>query len=903
MSNTNLTLNFKSRLAEALAPLKKVKETANEVHKTAKKPTTEIKKWFNETKKANGALLNLNKDINRTADGMAKVGKGFNLLKAGVAGVVSYRMASAILKATEAAMDMREQLNLFNVALGETADQTDIVLKKLSDVAGLDLTGLRSAAGTYSMIARSMGMGTEAAAQLSIGSIRLAEDLASLLNVPVEQAMGDLRSGLVGQSEAVYKYGIDVTELALREEARAQGITKSVRAMTQGEKFALRYALIMKQTSLAHGDFAKTIESPANQLRVLRQRLITLQRTFGTLFLQIMGNLLPALNALAIVLIKVLSSLAALVGYTEFSQDKIALPDLVEDTEDSIDNINGIGTALKKLKASMLGFDELNIMTDPTAASGAGSVGDMGNIIDQVVFPTPDFDKYEIKQKADEIAKDIVDFFTNAFGGISLDPLAESFQNLGVKIEPIINFLKETLNGFFYNVLVPLAEWTIEEALPAFINMLGGAADFLSASIEALKPFGVWFWESFLEPIEIWTGGVIVSVFTELGEKMTEISEWMKENKKEVDVLTSIFIGLAVGVGSVVLAIKAIIGIIAALKIVVAGATTVVAIFNAVFVANPIGLIIILIVALIATIILFVKNWDEIWSFAKFMIEFAARFIIVLLKNIADFFINTWENIKNKITMVLMVIVGLIRNKFDEIRNNIFIVVSVISGIFSGMWNGFINGASNAWNGIKSIFSNLANFFGDIFSNAWNKVKSIFSSGGAIFSGITDGIVSAFKSVVNAIISGINRVIALPFNSINGILNTIRSINIFGLTPFSGVIKYNALSVPQIPQLALGGIAKSSSLVNIAEAGYPEAVLPLKPSLLQKYLEPVMGNMNVESETIYSAVYDAMTDSMESAGDKEAVFNIYVDGVLSNSMRELRRKNVRSGKIIIPVGG
>ena len=124
----------------------------------------------------------------------------------------------------------------------------------------------------------------------------------------------------------------------------------------------------------------------------------------------------------------------------------------------------------------------------------------------------------------------------------------------------------------------------------------------------------------------------------------------------------------------------------------------------------------------------------------------------------------------------------------------------------------------------------MGTWFKDTFKNAWQKVKDVFSSGGQIFSGIKDGIASTFKTIVNGLITGINKVIAVPFNSINGMLNTIRGISILGISPFKNLWSYNPLSVPQIPKLALGGIVNRPGRgvpAIIGEAG-AEAVLPLE---------------------------------------------------------------------------
>ena len=134
------------------------------------------------------------------------------------------------------------------------------------------------------------------------------------------------------------------------------------------------------------------------------------------------------------------------------------------------------------------------------------------------------------------------------------------------------------------------------------------------------------------------------------------------------------------------------------------------------------------------------------------------------------------------------------------------------------------------WSAIKNVFSVVGTWFKDTFTQAWTNVKNVFSTGGKIFDGIKEGIADTFKTIVNGLISGINRVIAVPFNAINRVLNTIRSISVLGISPFAGMWSYNPLSVPQIPKLALGGIVNRPGRgvpAIIGEAG-AEAVLPLE---------------------------------------------------------------------------
>ena len=151
-------------------------------------------------------------------------------------------------------------------------------------------------------------------------------------------------------------------------------------------------------------------------------------------------------------------------------------------------------------------------------------------------------------------------------------------------------------------------------------------------------------------------------------------------------------------------------------------------------------------------------------------------------------------------------------------------VIQPVKNFFSGMWPGLKDGANNAWEGIKSTFSSVTSWFKDTFTKAWTAVKNVFSTGGKIFDGIKDGIVTAFKTVVNGIIGGINKVIAVPFNAINSVLSKIKSIEIVGIKPFDWV---KTFSVPEIPKLYQGGVLERGQ-VGLLEGNGAEAVVPLE---------------------------------------------------------------------------
>lgn len=192
-----------------------------------------------------------------------------------------------------------------------------------------------------------------------------------------------------------------------------------------------------------------------------------------------------------------------------------------------------------------------------------------------------------------------------------------------------------------------------------------------------------------------------------------------------------------------------------------------------------------------------------------------------IIKPVADFFVNLWNGIKDGATAVwngVKEIFGVVATWFNET------LIIPVTNFFKTMWDGLKNGATAAWEGVKKVFTPIVDWFKDVFSKAWQKVKDVFSTGGKVFDGIKDGIVSVFKTVVNAIIGGINKVIAIPFKAINKILSDMRDIDILGVQPFGWV---NTFTIPEIPKLAKGGIVDKATLAVVGEAG-KEAVMPLE---------------------------------------------------------------------------
>lgn len=263
------------------------------------------------------------------------------------------------------------------------------------------------------------------------------------------------------------------------------------------------------------------------------------------------------------------------------------------------------------------------------------------------------------------------------------------------------------------------------------------------------------------------------------------------------------------------------------------------AILNAVMAANPIGLVVAAIAGLVAAFVVlwnkseaFREFWINLWEIIKNAAIAAWEWIKEAASNVwewikgvwesaSEFFSNLWTSISEGASAAwewIKGIWGTVSTWFSET------IIQPVGNFFSSMWDKLKSGAKDAWEGIKSVFKAIPDWFREKFSNAWQKVKDVFSTGGKIFDGIKEGIVSAFKTVVNAIIRGINKVVAVPFNAINGVLDTLRNIEILGLKPFGWI---GSIGVPQIPELARGGVLRRGQMALLEGSG-AEAVIPLE---------------------------------------------------------------------------
>ena len=274
--------------------------------------------------------------------------------------------------AVNKSMEYTESLNLFTVAMGDYADEAKKYAETVSEVMGIDPAEWLKAQGTFNILATGFGVASDKAAVMSKNLTQLGYDLSSFYNISVNDAMLKLQSGLAGELEPLRRLGYDLSVARLQEEAHALGIEKKITAMTQAEKSMLRYHAIMSQVTQVQGDMARTLESPANQTRILKAQVEQLSRAIGNIFIPLVNKMLPYLIAIAQMAREAAESIALFFGFSLPEVDYSSVSTSVGDIASDLDNANDTA---KELKRTLMGFDEINRLNDTSSGKSGADVG------------------------------------------------------------------------------------------------------------------------------------------------------------------------------------------------------------------------------------------------------------------------------------------------------------------------------------------------------------------------------------------------------------------------------------------------------------------------------------------------------------------------------------------------
>ncbi len=361
---------------------------------------SKIQKLITSTEKYNASAR-------KATSTTGKFTSGLKALNVAAVAITFRKIGHFIAQAVTESNKYQEDLNLFTVALGQYAAEAQNYAEKVSDVMGIDPAQWLRNQGVFNTLLTGFGDTAERAQLMSQNLTQLGYDISSFFNISIEDAMQKLQSGISGELEPLRRLGYDLSQARLEQTALNLGIKESVANMTQAEKAELRYYAIMTQVTTAQGDMARTLEAPANQLRILQAQLTQAARAIGNIFIPALNAILPYAIAVVQVIREIANTLANLAGFKLTEVDYSGVNSAAVGAGSLADNLDDAAGAAKKLKQYTAGFDELNVFAPNTGSgSGAGAGGAGGFDFD---LPTYDFLGDAVQTRIGEIKKMIED--------------------------------------------------------------------------------------------------------------------------------------------------------------------------------------------------------------------------------------------------------------------------------------------------------------------------------------------------------------------------------------------------------------------------------------------------------------------------------------------------------------
>lgn len=361
---------------------------------------SKIQKLITSTEKYNASAR-------KATSTTGKFTSGLKALNVAAVAITFRKIGHFIAQAVTESNKYQEDLNLFTVALGQYAAEAQNYAEKVSDVMGIDPAQWLRNQGVFNTLLTGFGDTAERAQLMSQNLTQLGYDISSFFNISIEDAMQKLQSGISGELEPLRRLGYDLSQARLEQTALNLSIKESVANMTQAEKAELRYYAIMTQVTTAQGDMARTLEAPANQLRILQAQLTQAARAIGNIFILALNTILPYAIAVVQVIREIANALANLAGFKLTDVDYSGVNSAAVGAGSLADNLDDAAGAAKKLKQYTAGFDELNVFAPNTGSgSGAGAGGAGGFDFD---LPTYDFLGDAVQTRIGEIKKMIED--------------------------------------------------------------------------------------------------------------------------------------------------------------------------------------------------------------------------------------------------------------------------------------------------------------------------------------------------------------------------------------------------------------------------------------------------------------------------------------------------------------
>ena len=580
-----------------------------------------------------------------------------------------------------------ENINLFNISLGSYASEAKKYAETVGEIMGIDPSEWMRSQGIFMTLAKGFGVVNDRAYTMSKNLTQLGYDISSFYNISIEDAMQKLESGLAGELEPLRRIGYDLSQARLEATALALGIDKAVSSMTQAEKAELRYYAIMTQITDSHGDMARTLDAPANQLRILKAQVEQLGRAFGSIFIPALNAALPYIIAFTKLTRQLTESLAKLVGFKMPEVDYSGVGEIASGADESTDALEDTAKAAKKLKNITMGFDELNIIDTST-----------GDALDSTAkgfdFELPEYDFIgeatnervnSIMESIKKLAKpftDLLDITKEWAKTIDIKPLLDSVKGYVKSLGEQWKIVGDVLSWIYTDIVLPIVKWLLENALPKLLEMATKSMDSFTAG---LKPIiaGLKEIKHVLEPIVAWIGDVVLVIIDEIGVIFSKVTDVINEKGGKIK-------GIITGIGEIIGVIWKILKPILDLLIPVLKA-----LFKLIgnFVSNVLGTVIDVISGIVNFVAgVFTGDWERAWN------------------GIKEIFTGVWDSIKDIVSSVWEFIVDIFSPVAKWFNDK---VIQPIINFFKGLWEKVSGFFKNLWDGIVGIWNTVATWFND----------------------------------------------------------------------------------------------------------------------------------------------------------------------------------------------
>lgn len=582
----------------------------------------------------------------------------------------------------ELGSDLTEVQNVVDVVFPTMSKKVNEFAQNAASTFGLSETMAKKFTGTFGAMANAFGFSEKESYKMSTALTGLAGDVASFYNISQDEAFTKLKSVFSGETETLKDLGIVMTQTALDQYALANGFGKTTSAMTEQEKVALRYAFVQQQLQNATGDFSRTSDQWANQIRILSLQFDSLKASIGqgliNLFLPIvkvintvLGKLMTLANAFksftAMIMGKKTSGASASLDKTATSAGKVS--NSLNNATSSANKLNKstkkVGDTAKKTAkkiSGLMGFDQINKLTETkgssgskssTPSSGTGSAGSgaSGGTVDMGSLPKGE------DEKATKLGK-------------GYDNLRKAIDKLRVAFSAFSKVAIGAFKWIWKNMLVPLGKWTMQKLAPKLIELLAAALNVLTAVCKALQPLWQWAWDHLFKPLANFVGDAIIGFLDLLVKGLNGLANWINKHQGAVQNI-AIVIASFFGAFKLVSFVTAVIPIITKvatafgtfrkvvtflggpLKAIISVFKNLPLIFS--LITGPVGIAVAVIGGLIAAGLLLWKNWDKIKKskFAKFLSGIVTNFKNLLKwvkKNLHPIkaFKKLWEGIKDR---------------------------------------------------------------------------------------------------------------------------------------------------------------------------------------------------------------------------------------------------------------